>query len=57
MLLVESIRTHVAVMVAGRVAADGTLVEVRAGGSLEEAFIRLAGSEPVSEKLLAWFGR
>ncbi|GAA1487426.1 ABC transporter ATP-binding protein [Brachybacterium sacelli] len=57
MLLVESICTHVAVMVAGRVAADGTLAEVRAEGSLEEAFMRLAGSEPVNEELLAWFGR
>ncbi|GAA1557636.1 ABC transporter ATP-binding protein [Brevibacterium picturae] len=57
MLLVESICTHVAVMVGGKVAADGTLAEVRAGGSLEDAFMRLSGSEPVDQELLAWFGR
>ncbi|MGO3362926.1 MAG: ABC transporter ATP-binding protein [Corynebacterium sp.] len=56
MLLVESICTHVAVLVAGSIAADGTLAEVSAGGSLEEAFIRLSDSEPVNQELLSWFG-
>ena len=42
--LVERVCDGVAVMVAGRVLAHGTVDEVRAGGTLEQRFVELAGT-------------
>ncbi|WP_019200420.1 ABC transporter ATP-binding protein [Tsukamurella sp. 1534] len=43
MATVGELCTHVAVINAGRVAAAGTVDQVRAGGTLDEAFVRLVG--------------
>jgi ABC-2 type transport system ATP-binding protein len=44
MELVERVCSRVAVLVAGRVLAEGTVDEVRGGSTLEERFLELAGS-------------
>lgn len=49
--LVERVCDSVAVIVAGRVLAAGTLDEVRAGSSLEERFVELAGGRVAVEGL------
>jgi len=54
MALVEQLCDTVAVMVKGRVAAAGPLAEVRAAGSLEQAFVRLAGGDARGGKGLSW---
>ncbi len=52
--LVEQLCDAVAVMVGGRLAAVGTLGEVRGDGTLEDAFVRLAGTEVGDAKGLSW---
>jgi ABC-2 type transport system ATP-binding protein len=42
---VEHICTHAAVMRAGRLIASGPVSELRGGGSLEDAYLRLVGAE------------
>lgn len=42
---VEHICTHAAVMRAGRLIASGLISELRGGGSLEDAYLRLVGRE------------
>jgi ABC-2 type transport system ATP-binding protein len=54
MPLVELLCTHVAVMADGRVRAAGTLDDVRAGRTLEEAFVDLVGAEIGGAEGLAW---
>ncbi|WP_220039914.1 hypothetical protein [Nonomuraea aridisoli] len=54
MALVEQLCDHVAVIDRGRVAAAGTLDEVRRGRSLEERFVRLVNAEGAGVKELAW---
>jgi ABC-2 type transport system ATP-binding protein len=54
MALVESLCTHVAVVDRGRIAAVGTLDEVRAGTSLEERFTHLVGATGLGAEELAW---
>jgi ABC-2 type transport system ATP-binding protein len=54
MPLVELLCDRVAVLVAGRVVAQGTLDEVRGTQTLDEAFAHLAGSE-TSAETLSWF--
>ncbi|OYX55010.1 MAG: ABC transporter ATP-binding protein [Micrococcales bacterium 32-70-13] len=49
--LVERVCDSVAVIVAGRVLAAGTLDEVRAGSSLEDRFVELAGGRVAVEGL------
>lgn len=49
--LVERVCDSVAVIVAGRILAAGTLDEVRAGGSLEDRFVELAGGRVAVEGL------
>ena len=53
--VVERLVTHVGIIREGRLAAHGTLEEVRGTGSLEEVFIRTVGEEagPVG---LSWLG-
>ncbi|WP_353354394.1 ABC transporter ATP-binding protein [Intrasporangium sp. DVR] len=51
--LVERICTHVAVISEGQVLTQGTLDEVRAGGSLEDRFVDLVGGSTEVEGL-AW---
>ncbi|PJJ72461.1 ABC-2 type transport system ATP-binding protein [Diaminobutyricimonas aerilata] len=54
MPLVEQLCDHVAIMAAGRIVADGTLDEVRAGGTLEDRFVELVGSTELDAEELSW---
>ncbi|MBE1490507.1 ABC transporter ATP-binding protein [Plantactinospora soyae] len=54
MALVEQLCDHVAVVDAGRVAAAGTLDEVRGSRSLEDTFVALVGGEDGGIKELSW---
>ncbi|MFE3452562.1 ABC transporter ATP-binding protein [Nonomuraea sp. NPDC059194] len=54
MALVEQLCDHVAVIDSGRVAAAGSLPEVRAGLSLEERFVSLVGGQLPRVEELAW---
>ena len=56
MELVERLCDRVAIMHQGRLVADGRTAEVRAGGSLEEAFVRLVGGDAPSGMDLRWLG-
>ena len=51
--LVERICTHVAVISDGLVLAQGTVDDVRAGGSLEQRFVDLVGGS-IEVEGLAW---
>ena len=54
--VVERLVTHVGIVHKGRLAAQGTLAEVKGEGSLEEVFIRLVGEERVGAAGLSWLG-
>lgn len=54
MELVESLCDRVAVVAGGRILADGTLDEVRAGSSLQDRFLDLVGRHELGEETLAW---
>jgi len=49
--VVERLVTHVGIIRAGRLAAQGTLEEVRGAGTLEEIFIRTVGEERSAARL------
>ncbi|MGL5828404.1 MAG: ABC transporter ATP-binding protein [Angustibacter sp.] len=54
--VVERLCDHVAVLAAGTVRAMGPTAQVQAGQSLEEAFFRLVGNNPLDEEVLPWLG-
>ena len=54
MELVEGLCSHVAIIAGGELMADGTLDEVRHGGSLVQTFIDLVGGGDVAEGSLSW---
>lgn len=54
MALVEQLCDRVAIVDKGRVAASGTLAEVRGRLSLEEAFVALVSERPTDSLHLAW---
>lgn len=54
MALVEQLCDRVAVVAGGQVVASGTLAEVQAGGSLEDAFVSLVGASTRGAEGLAW---
>lgn len=54
MALVEQLCDTVAVMAKGSVVAAGPLDEIRAGGSLEEAFVRLVDGGSAHREGLSW---
>jgi ABC-2 type transport system ATP-binding protein len=54
MPLVEALCDHVAILSAGRVVSTGSLDEVRAGRTLDDAFADLIGAER-SPETLSWF--
>jgi ABC-2 type transport system ATP-binding protein len=56
MSLVEQLCDRVAIIARGQVLADGTLDEVRGGGSLEDRFVELVGTTDLAEEDLAWIG-
>src|SRR5204862_6970342 len=53
---VERLSDRVAIVNAGRVVAEGTVDDVRGGGTLEDAFVRLVGGTDVGAKELGWLG-
>jgi ABC-2 type transport system ATP-binding protein len=56
--IVERLSTHIGVIAAGRLVAQGTLAEVRAASgrdqTLEELFIGLVGGERKPQRELTW---
>jgi ABC-2 type transport system ATP-binding protein len=52
--VVERLVTHVGIIHRGRLAAQGTLAEVRGEGRLEDVFIRLVGEERAGGPGLSW---
>lgn len=56
MALVEQLCDRVAIVADGRLAAQGTLDEVRAGASLEDRFVELVGMPDMDEGELSWIG-
>jgi ABC-2 type transport system ATP-binding protein len=54
--VVERLVTHVGIIREGRLAAQGTLAEVRGAGTLEEVFIRTVGDERGPAQPLSWLG-
>jgi ABC-2 type transport system ATP-binding protein len=54
MALVEQLCDHVGVIAKGRVVASGTLDQVRGGGSLDDAFVRLVGARIDATEGLPW---
>lgn len=54
MAMVEQLCDRVAVVARGVVVAEGTLDEVRRGGSLEDRFVELVGAPEAGEEELAW---
>jgi len=53
--VVERLVTHVGIIREGRLAAQGTLEEVRGTGTLEEVFIRTVGESRPAQRL-SWLG-
>jgi ABC-2 type transport system ATP-binding protein len=56
MELVEQVCDHVSIIDKGRIVATGTTDQVRAGKTLQQAFIDLVGSRPSDEEGLTWLG-
>lgn len=56
MPLVEQLCDRVAIIARGQVLADGTLDEVRAGGTLEDRFVDLVGARDLEGEELSWLG-
>ena len=54
MELVESMCDELAVVAAGKVLANGTLDDVRAGESLQQRFLNLVGVHEADKEALAW---
>ncbi|MFT4259561.1 ABC transporter ATP-binding protein [Microbacterium sp.] len=54
MELVESLCDRVAIVAEGRLLANGTLDEVRAGMSLQQRFLSLVGAHELGTETLAW---
>ena len=54
--VVERLVTHVGIIREGRLAAQGTLDDVRGAGSLEEVFIRTVAEDRGEVRPLSWLG-
>jgi ABC-2 type transport system ATP-binding protein len=54
MALVEGLCDRVGIIARGVVLADGTLDEVRAGGTLEDRFVQLVGARDLEAEALSW---
>jgi ABC-2 type transport system ATP-binding protein len=51
---VEQLCDRVGVIAKGRLVASGTVAEVRGGGSLDDAFVRLVGAQARGAEGLSW---
>jgi ABC-2 type transport system ATP-binding protein len=54
MEIIERLCTHVGIVSAGKLVLEETMENIRAGGTLEETFIRAAGEEARSHERLEW---
>jgi ABC-2 type transport system ATP-binding protein len=54
MEVVERLCSHVAILAGGTIRLHGTLEQVRAGGSLEDVFVRVVGGRTATGDELAW---
>jgi len=52
--IVEKLCTHVGIIVKGQLAHQGSMSDLRAGGSLEDKFIAMAGDEHATAQKLSW---
>ena len=52
--IVERLCTHVGIIVKGKLVEQGSLDDLRQGGTLEECFLRVAGAEHGSVRKLNW---
>ena len=56
MELVEQVCDHVSIIAGGRIVVTGTMDEVRAGKTLQQAFIDLVGTRGTGGEGLSWLG-
>ena len=52
--IVERLCTHVGIIVKGKLVEQGSLDDLRRGGTLEECFLRVAGAEGAASHKLNW---
>jgi ABC-2 type transport system ATP-binding protein len=52
--IVEKLCTHVGVIHQGRMVVQGSMGEIRAGGSLEERFIEIVGADTEARRSVEW---
>jgi ABC-2 type transport system ATP-binding protein len=52
--IVERLCTDVGIIVAGKLVHQGTMDDIRAGGSLEERFLQAVGSDNIEHQKLSW---
>ena len=52
--IVEKLCTDVGIIAAGKLVHQGTMVDIRASGSLEERFLQAVGVEQVERQTLSW---
>ena len=52
--IVEKLCTDVGIICAGKLVHQGTMDEIRAGGSLEERFLQAVGSDHIERQRLSW---
>ncbi len=56
MELVEQVCDHVSIIDKGHIVVTGTIDQVRAGKTLQQAFIDLVGARAADEEVLSWLG-
>jgi len=56
MELVEQVCDHVSIIDKGKIVVTGTTAQVRAGKTLQRAFIDLVGLRATDEEVLSWLG-
>ena len=52
--IVEKLCTDFGIIVEGKLVHQGTMDEIRAGGSLEERFLEAVGSDNIEQQKLSW---
>jgi ABC-2 type transport system ATP-binding protein len=54
--IIERLADHVGIIDRGRLVVQGTIAEVTAGRTLEDAFITAVGAPPAAARTLEWLG-
>jgi len=55
--IVEKLCTDVGIIARGRLVYQGSIEQVRSGGSLEELFLKEVGSDQLERQTLSWLER